>query len=119
MGFLERKLNSVGMSVFVRYFDDFKNCTDDKKLAEKIMKEQGYKSYAAQLTRVRSAKSIFRGCAQNDALGLIIRSKRLDAAVIAEAKRLKDALNSKPADMSDLPTFTLEAFARDLKSCAK
>ncbi len=108
---LKRVLNSVGKRIFVRYYDEFKNCSDRKALAEKIMKEQGYSSFFAQMTRVNGAIWIFDHHAENDTLGIIIASKRLDTNTINEAKRLKEQHEAQFRDHS-FPKVTPEEFAK-------
>lgn len=74
---LERALNSVGKSIFIKYYDDFKSQNKDKKtLAQKLLNDNNKeKSENAQMTRIYYAYKIFENNMQKQALEIIISSK--------------------------------------------
>lgn len=87
---LKRTLNSVGKSCFVKYYDDFKDTNISKEaLIETISSNEDYDE-GATLTRVNSARRIFKYDMENEALNLIINSKRIDFNVKQKAISLKE-----------------------------
>lgn len=76
---LERALNTIGKSCFLKYYNEFRDCNDNKKLAKKLFAENDLAtSEQAQLARVYCGKWIFENNLEKDALRIIIESKRMD-----------------------------------------
>lgn len=86
---LQRALNSIGKKCFVDNFEKFKHYTDKKSLAMALLKEnQNASSYSAQITRINCAEWIFENNLTDDALNIILESKRIDTATKIRAKDL-------------------------------
>ena len=86
---LIRKLNSIGKKCFVDNYHEFKNCTDNLSLANKLLNENPKAtSVDAQLTRISNAKFIFKNNLEHEALNIIINSNRMDSNTIKEVKSL-------------------------------
>jgi len=90
---VERLLNSVGKEIFVNYFYEFKNCTNEGVLAQKLLNENPKASaLSGQITRINCAKRIISDeNALKQALNLILISKRLSYGIIKKAKEIKKA----------------------------
>ena len=84
-----RLLNSIGKKIFINYYKDFKNVSDKKALAIKLLRENPNAStLTGQITRISCAVRIFDNQLQIEALNIIINA-RLDDATITKAKKLK------------------------------
>lgn len=81
---LERLLNSVGKSTFVKYYYNFKNQTSEYCLNHF---EEDYTD-KAKATRVSHAKTIFKNGWEFEALRLIISSNRVDIEIRQKAKQI-------------------------------
>ena len=88
---LIRKLNSVGKTIFVEYFDMFKAYSDGLKskknctgilVTDKVSNENG------AAIRCGNAKLIFKANMENYALEIITASNRLDQNIIDKANML-------------------------------
>lgn len=79
---LERILNSVGKSTFVKYYYDFK----DKSRDECIKAFDEDYTDKAKGTRTGHAQRIFRENRNIEALRIIIASNRLDFETVKKAK---------------------------------
>jgi len=87
---LKRVLNSIGKGCFIKYFEEFKDPSNSKeKLIEQISSTEKYDE-GATLTRVNSARRIFKYGMENEALDLIINSKRIEFDVKQKAISYKD-----------------------------
>ncbi|MCL2603547.1 MAG: hypothetical protein FWD90_03630 [Defluviitaleaceae bacterium] len=90
----ERLLNSVGKEIFINYFYDFKNCSDKNSLAQILLNENPKATkLGGQITRISCATRIINDKnALEQALEMIINSKRLSVLVITKARdiRLKE-----------------------------
>lgn len=84
---LKAALNRIGKACFVKYLEDF---SDDGKsteeLVEKLMAEENYAETASK-TRVTNSRMIINSGRVEDALEIIISSKRLSPRVIEKAKK--------------------------------
>lgn len=93
---VERALNSIGKRCFTEYFNEFKNCTDKEKLAQKLLDlNPKASSFAAQITRINNAQRIFESDAAAEALTVIIKSSRVDDET---RKRARELLKSVQAN---------------------
>ena len=81
---LERTLNSVGKSTFVKYYYDFR----DKSRDECIKAFSEDYSDKAKGTRTGNAQRIFRENKNIDALRIIIASNRVELETIRKAKEI-------------------------------
>ena len=81
---LERTLNSVGKSTFVKYYYDFR----DKSRDECIKAFSEDYSDKAKGTRTGHAQRIFRENKNIDALRIIIASNRVELETIRKAKEI-------------------------------
>lgn len=87
-----KKLNSVGKAVFVKYYYQFKNESNQTCVAAIT---EPYTLHAKQ-TRTSTAKSIFREEMNLQALYIICTSSKVDSVTKAQAKKiLLDELGSK------------------------
>ncbi|MCL2774699.1 MAG: hypothetical protein FWD71_15330 [Oscillospiraceae bacterium] len=89
----ERLLNSVGKEIFINYFYDFKNCADKKILAQKLLDDNPKATkLGGQITRISCASRIINDKnALEQALDMIINSKRLSAVIISKAYKIKSS----------------------------
>lgn len=82
-------LKAAGKTMFVKFYNDLKDFSlSDKYLCEKVYKESPTAKSPNQRYKVPRAREVFRTNQQIEALELIIRSEKLPADIIAEAKRL-------------------------------
>ena len=79
---LEKVLNSVGKTLFIKYF--FR----DKSREECIDAMSEDYSDKSKRTRISHAKRIFREGKQREALVIIISSKKVDAATRIRAEKI-------------------------------
>ena len=87
-----RALNSIGKKCFVDYYYQFKECVNKHDLAQKLLKDNSSaSSFSAQLTRINYAQWIFDNSQENEALKIIIESKRLGHETILQAQRIYNA----------------------------
>lgn len=86
---VEEKLKSIGKSIFIKYYEEFKNQNfDTNTMSKKLLIENPKAtSIGAQKTRISKAKSIFENKQQILALEDIILS-RVDVITIEKARRL-------------------------------
>ncbi|SHF19205.1 hypothetical protein [Caloramator proteoclasticus] len=90
---VERMLNSIGKSIFIKYYYDFKDCymgkITNESFANKLLNEnKNAKSIDGQIIRINNAKKIFSENLQILALEIIKNSKRLDEQIITEANKI-------------------------------
>ena len=79
-GELIRKLNSVGKTQFVEYFDLFEDYANGRRTKEdcaEILVRDGVSVEAGAAIRISNAKSIFMAGAEYEALSIISESRRL------------------------------------------
>jgi len=89
---IERALNSIGKRCFIRYYNDFRRCSDKKALARKLLTENpGARSQQAQMTRVNYAAWIFQNELEREALRIVIQSNMDDATIQIARNLLIDA----------------------------
>ena len=81
---LERTLNSVGKSTFVKYYYDFR----DKSRDECIKAFSEDYTDKAKSTRTGHAQRIFKENKNIDALRIIIASKRVEFETIKKAEEI-------------------------------
>lgn len=86
---LNAKLNSIGKSIFVKYYYEFKDGSfDNQRMAQKLFDENPKaSSVGAQSTRISNARGIFENKLHIDALENIVHSK-VDSVTIENAKKL-------------------------------
>ena len=85
-----RALNSIGKQCFVKYYYQFRDCTDKNYLAQTLLKDNSSaSSLSAQMTRINYAKWIFENSLEKEALDIIIQSTRLDSQIIQSAKQIR------------------------------
>ena len=85
------KINSIGKEIFVKYYYDFKNCTNKKVLAQKILDENlKATSLYAQYTRISNAKTIINGVNSylSEAFDIILLSKKISDRYKLLAKQI-------------------------------
>ncbi len=85
---LEKVLSSVGMTVFIRYYDFFRDKSREECI-EAIREDYSDKS---KRTRTSHAKRIFREGKQKEALEIVASSNRIDEAT---KKLAQDILNTE------------------------
>ncbi len=84
---VERALASIGKKCFIDYYNEFKNCTNPKELAQRLLTDNDKaNSYTAQITRINYAIWIFDNNQEKNALNIIINSNRLDNVTKAKAR---------------------------------
>ncbi len=88
---LVRTLNSVGKTIFIKYYYDFKLKTREECISNFV---EPYTDYAKS-TRTGHAQRIFRENKQIEALSIIIESNRLDEETISRAKEILLEENGK------------------------
>lgn len=82
-------LKAAGKTMFIKFYNDLKDFSlSDKYLCEKVYKESPTAKSPNQRYKVPRAREVFRTNQQIEALQLIIRSEKLSADIITEAKRL-------------------------------
>ena len=82
-------LKAAGKTMFIKFYNDLKDFSlSDKYLCEKVYKESPTAKSPNQRYKVPRARDVFKTNQQIEALELVIRSKKLSADIIAEAKRL-------------------------------
>ena len=90
-----RALNSIGKKCFIDYYEQFKSCVHQQELAQKLLDDNASaSSLSAQITRIHYAQWIFENSLENEALDIIIHSKRLDAQTIQKAKQILESNRS-------------------------
>ncbi|WP_075619812.1 hypothetical protein [Paenisporosarcina indica] len=91
---LEKKLRSIGKEIFVEYFEEFRNVTNDSgELANKLLKENpNANSLDAQKTRISNARKIFEFKMEKVALDNIIKSGRLKDDIREKAKIIANTI---------------------------
>jgi dephospho-CoA kinase len=87
---LEKRLKSIGKSIFVKYFEQFRNPNYDKgELAKKLLSENPKaSSIDAQKTRISNARKIFESKMERKALENIINSDKVESNIIEKAKKI-------------------------------
>lgn len=88
---LIRKLNSVGKTVFVKYFATFQTYSTRKISREEcieILVKNKVSNDSGAAIRCGNAKKIFEEKKECDALTIVADSNRLTAEVIIEAKKI-------------------------------
>lgn len=88
--FLEKRLRSIGKSIFVNYFEEFKNANyNSEELAKRLLSENPKaSSIDAQKTRISNARKIFESKMERKALENIINSDKVESNIIEKAKKL-------------------------------
>ena len=85
---LNTTLAAVGKAVFVNFYYDFKDFSiPSDELAKKIYSENPGSKSTSQNFRIPRASYIFELGQEQDALRIIIDSKRVDAQAIEKAKK--------------------------------
>lgn len=88
---LNTTLAAVGKAVFVNFYYDFKDFSiPNDELAKKIYSENPGSKSTSQNFRIPRARHIFELGQEQDALRIIIDSKRVDAQAIEKAKKILD-----------------------------
>ena len=88
---LNTALAAVGKAVFVNFYYDFKDFSiPSDELAKKIYSENPGSKSTSQNFRIPRARHIFELGQEQDALRIIIDSKRVDAQAIEKAKKILD-----------------------------
>lgn len=82
---LVRYLNSVGKECFTNYFEMFSSSIPNQEIAEKIQDENGYTEKACR-SRTGHARMIIREGGAEEALRLIVESKKVKNEVIRKAE---------------------------------
>lgn len=88
---LVRTLNSVGKTIFIKYYHNFKSKTREECISNFVEPFTDH----AKSTRTGHAQRIFRENKHIDALNLIIQSSRLNDEIINRAKEILLVENSK------------------------
>lgn len=81
---LNKILNKIGMSVFIKYYYEFKNKGNQECIA---IIEESYTS-KSKSSRTSKAKKIFSLNQQKEALYMIINSKKTQKFTIEKAKEI-------------------------------
>lgn len=81
---LQRALNSVGKTCFVKYYEEFASDKPLEDIVELLLNNEGYTETASR-TRVNNARRIIRQGLSAEALGLVISSNH--ALVTEEIKQ--------------------------------
>jgi hypothetical protein len=85
---LKRTIRSIGMSCFVKYFEQYQNMAiSNEDLIELLKNNEGYTDIACG-TRVAHSRRIIRADRGADALLEITQSTKLEYDIIAKAKKL-------------------------------
>lgn len=85
---LERSLQSIGKECFVRYFEYFNdNHYSNGDLVSFLVQKEGYMESGCKV-RVSQSRRIIKEEMVEDALNVIISSKRLDSATLMSAKKI-------------------------------
>lgn len=94
---LEKTLNAIGKSVFVRFYYDFKDANIPyDKIVEKLFNENSRTKSKQQGFRIYRARHIFATGQQIKALELIAESKKVDLEIRDLAKQiLKDEMSQE------------------------
>ncbi|MDD4362251.1 MAG: hypothetical protein PHF48_07415 [Bacteroidales bacterium] len=88
---LIRKLNSVGKTIFVEYFQNFKSYSSGQISRERcidLLVEKKVSNEAGAAIRTGNAKQIFVSKKECDALIIITKSSRLSPDTVSKAKQL-------------------------------
>ena len=85
---LQRAIQSVGKSCFVKYYKQFKDFSrSNEELVELLMKNEKY-TETASATRVSKSRSIINAGRAKDVLLEITQSEKLDDDVKTKARKL-------------------------------
>jgi hypothetical protein len=85
---LDRAIQSVGKSCFVKYFENFRDSNQKyADLVELLKREENYTENASK-TRVSKARNIITNGHAEEILVVISKSGRLDDDIIKKAKDL-------------------------------
>jgi len=82
---LQRALNSVGKTCFVKYYEEFASDKPVEDIVEILLNKEGYAETASR-TRVNNARKIIRQGLSNQALDLVINSNH--SLVTEEVKKI-------------------------------
>lgn len=86
---LNKTLAAVGKTVFVNFYYDFKDFSISKdELAQKILTLNPGSKSDNQNFRIPRARHIFEAGQEQDALRMIVESKRVPSEVIEKAKSI-------------------------------
>jgi len=84
---IERSLNSIGKTCFVKYFEYFNNPNySHQELVDILISSEGHTKSACS-TKVSKSRKIINEGKTIEALNLIIDSSRLDVSTILNAKK--------------------------------
>lgn len=91
---LERTLRSIGMRVFVEYFDYFADSRIPAvDMIERLFQQENFTEKSCR-SRTGHARSIIRSGRSSDALRLVVDSTRVEASIKKRAEQLLKKLNS-------------------------
>ena len=91
---LDRKLQSVGKEVFVKYFNDFKDADQPAQtIARRIAEDRGVLESAAKSWRVTSARAIISAGRGKDGLAICAQSEQLPHDIRTRAANLLKELD--------------------------
>lgn len=86
---LNKTLSAIGKAVFVNFYYDFKDISmQNDELARKILSQNPRSKSTNQNFRIPRARHIFELGQEQDALRIIIESKRVDSVIIEKAKEI-------------------------------
>ena len=88
---LTRKLNSVGKSAFVVFFDLFKEFSNGRISRDAcidLLVNKKVSNSAGAAIRTGNAQQIFRAGMEQEALEIVANSDRLDVAITSMARKL-------------------------------
>lgn len=89
---LNRLLTSIGMSTFVKYYDQFRNPNiSDQDMLERLPQDYTLK---ARRTRVSKARRIFRERLELEALNAILGANRVDEETRKQATEILNRQSS-------------------------
>ena len=84
----KRKLQSIGITVFVTYYNEFKRFSSED-LLKYLLENQVSENEAGARRRIFSAKQIFRANLQKEALDLCVNARKVSPEIIKKAKELR------------------------------
>ncbi len=83
---LTRQLNSIGKTIFIKYYEQFKALTKEECIKYLILKK--ISNYNGAYRRCYNVKAIFEINMQAEALKIILSSKRIDKNIILKTNKL-------------------------------
>lgn len=83
---LTRQFNSIGKTIFIEYYEQFKTLTKEECIKYLIIEK--ISNYNGSYRRCYNAKIIFKSNMQAEALKIILSSKRMDENIILKANKL-------------------------------